>query len=60
MSTQPTPDIRIEEWCDAFVIVVEQDGVAKRFSFNQEDTHEGLVELFHELGFQNVMYEEAY
>lgn len=58
--TQSSPSIYIEDWSDSFTIIVEQDGVTKRFGFDQEEKRERLVELFHVLGFQNVTYSEVY
>jgi hypothetical protein len=47
--------IFIEEYSDGFVVRIND----KRFSFNQEDTVEGLVDVFKALGFDDVVYEEV-
>jgi len=49
-------EIRIQESCDDFVVVVD----GKRFRFHQEDNKEGLVDLFKHLGYTDVEYEEVY
>lgn len=53
--------IQIIEWADQVVInLIDPNGQEIRYSFDQEDTHRNLVDLFHRLGFENVTYEEAY
>lgn len=56
--------VTVFEECDGFCIEVEEfhehDIVSSRFfSFNQEDSKEGLVEVFEELGIKSE-YELVY
>ena len=46
----------IEEYCDGFEVNVN----GKLFYFNQEESVEGLVEVFKEVGCSEVSYEEVY
>ena len=48
--------ILIEEMCDGFSITVD----GKEWHFDQEDTKEGLVEMFEYMGIKDVQYEEIY
>jgi hypothetical protein len=53
--------IKIFEWPESVTIsVTEPDGNEIRYSFEKEDTHRILVDLFNKLGFNDVTYEEAY
>lgn len=55
-------DIRITilDECDGFVIIISRDGEEdKRYRFDQEDTREEMVDMFHSLGFE-AEYEESY
>lgn len=54
-----TPKVRIEDLCDGFAIIVQDGGTIKRFSFDQEDTLERLVDVFAALGLE-ATYEEVY
>lgn len=49
------PKVRIEEYYDGFAIYVDD----KRFSFDQEESKENLVEMFKALGVE-ATYEESY
>ena len=55
--SKPTPiaSVKIEEYNDGFAIVVGD----KRWTFNQEEDKEKLVEVFKALGFK-ATYEEVY
>lgn len=44
--------IRIEDTYDSFDIVVIDGDKEKRFHFDQEDDHKGLVKVFKALGFK--------
>ena len=49
----------IDEY-DGFVIVIHKDGEEdKRYRFDQEDTREEMVDMFHSIGFE-AEYEESY
>jgi len=48
--------IWIGQACDGFEIRVN----GKSYRFSQEETVEGLVEVFKELGIEDVEYEEIY
>lgn len=50
------PRIRIGEEYDGFTIIIN----GKHFAFNQEDDKRKLVDVFKELGFENVDYAEWY
>lgn len=52
----PQKKIKVEDYYDGFAIDV--DGV--RYDFDQEDTRELLVDLFRDLGYNDVSYEEVY
>ncbi len=56
---QPLPQkkIRVEVYYDGFAIVVDD---TRRFMFDQEDDMAGLVEVFKELGYNNVSSQECY
>jgi len=52
--------ITILDEADGFVIVIHKDGEKdERYRFDQEDTREKLVDVFHSLGFE-AEYEESY
>ena len=51
----PIASVKIEEYNDGFAIVVGD----KRWTFNQEEDKEKLVEVFKALGFK-ATYEEVY
>lgn len=48
-----------QEYDGFSIVVTSESGDEKRFYFNQEDTVEGMVELFEHLGFEDVEYEEV-
>ena len=48
--------IYIGDSYDGFSITINDE----RFHFDQEDTKEELVDVFKELGFKNIEYEEEY
>jgi hypothetical protein len=53
-------NIIVCEYNDGFDIVIENsDDTRKRFSFNQEDSKERMVEVFEYLGIESE-YEECY
>lgn len=56
---QPIPQkkIRVEVYSDGFAIVIDD---TRRFLFDQEDDMTELVEVFRELGYNNVLSEECY
>lgn len=49
------PKIEINDYYDGFDIVID----GERFSFDQEDTREKLVDVFNKLGYYPT-YEEVY
>lgn len=53
--------VRIEEYCDWFSIVIYNNNTKKEeeFHFDQEDNKENLVAVFRELGY-DATYEEIY
>lgn len=51
--------ITILDECDGFVIVIHKDGEDRRYRFDQEETREEMVDMFHVLGFE-AEYEESY
>lgn len=53
-------EILVCEECDGFFIVANIDGIDRRFRFNQEDSKEGLVDMFKAMGFDKVSYDEVY
>ena len=50
-------EIIIEEYSDAFDIVIKDGEKEKRFYFDQEDDKKKLVKVFKYLGFDKVKYE---
>jgi len=52
----PKAKICIQEACDSFSIIIDNT----EYYFSQEDTKEKLVNVFKELGYPNVTYEEIY
>jgi hypothetical protein len=53
--------IQVLEACDGFqIILTNSENQEIRYSFDQEETHQNLVDLFYKLGFTDVTYEEVY
>lgn len=44
----------------SFVALTKDDGEVVGYSFNQEDIVEALVDVFKQLGVDDVKYEEVY
>ena len=53
-------EILVCEEYDGFFIIANINGIDRRFRFNQEDTKEGLVDMFKAMGFDKVSYSEVY
>lgn len=51
----------ISDFYDGFSIdIFLDDGTHEEFTINQEDTKEGLIEVFKMLGIKEVRYQEVY
>lgn len=55
--------VHINQYCDGFdITLTEKDsgGTTFNYFFSQENTVEGLVQVFRQLGVDDVRYEEVY